>query len=496
MASSSNTHTTTIHIALEPVGNALNSFSLLNEVERLTGLNTWVTQTAATLTPEQRHTHRLVFEGLHDALTPLPDEPNFPSYLHNLSEANPFLVRKMVIEPLRSRFSALVSYATPDTKRLFNDVDTYLYCVKLVQGEHVFDSELQREVHALLQDPSALQSLILSHLEMMWKTTFVAEWRRIQSSLRWQVEMFTRSLDEEADLEETFYSFTGRHLPPAIAETTSKASNVILIPSWHTGRHVTLWDGTPFNGNSDWNGKETVRLFFSEPPNYDVEALRTSSIGRKELRARLNALADETRLSIIDLLVQHDELSAQEIISSLDLSQSSVSRHLKQLTAMGYLYERRGEGANKTYRLSPFYIKRTAEALNMLFTQESREVASQASTLPKELRRFLDKNGKLTTWPVAKQQDKLLILEYLVTFFEPGRVYSEKEINELLLLHSIGKDAAALRRALYEFRFVNRTTDGAEYWLTGTREPEQEQVTRIAYTYKKSSSEHSKEEDQ
>ncbi len=475
-------------LALEPVSNALNSFSLLNEVERLSGLNSWVTQTALAFTPEQRHTHRLVFEGLRDALTPQMDEPNFPSYLHNVTELNPFLVRKMVIEPLRSRFSRLVSYATPDTKRLFGDVDTFLYCVKLVQGEHVFDMELQREVHALLQEPSVLQSIILAHLEFLWKTTFLAEWRRVQSPLRWQVEMFTRSLDENAVVEETFLAFTGRTLPADSAEIAHKASKIMLIPSWHTGRHITLWDGIPFNGNSDWNGKETLRLFFSTPPNYDVEALNATSIGRNELRARLNALADETRLRIIELLVQHDELSAQDIIASLDLSQSSISRHLKHLTAMGYLYERRGEGANKTYRLSSFYINRTANALNKLFSSDVTEVAPQASPLPKELRRFLDKSGRLTTWPVAKQQDKLLILEYLVTFFEPGQVYSEKEVNELLLLHSIGKDAAALRRALYEFRFMNRTNDGAEYWLTGTREPEQEQVTRIAYRDKKSQS--------
>ncbi len=474
-----------ISIALEPVGNALNSFSLLNEVERLSGLNNWVTQTVTTLTSDQRHRHRLVFEGLRDALTPQLDEPNVPSYLHNLSELNPFLVRKMVIEPLRSRFSRLVSYATPDTKRLFGDIDTYLYCVKLVQGENTFDAELQKEVHTLLQDPPALQSLILEHLELLWKTTFIAEWRRIQSSLRWQVEMFTRSLDENADIEEIFLAFTGRELPVDIADIAHEASKVMLVPSWHTGRHITLWDGIPFNGNSDWNGKETLRLFFSTPPNYDVGALDAKSIGRNELRARLNALADETRLRIIELLVQHDELSAQEIIASLDLSQSSVSRHLKQLTSMDYLYERRGEGANKTYRLSPFYIHRTADALNTLFTSETIEVAPQASPLSKELRRFLDKNGKLTTWPVAKQQDKLLILEYLVTFFEPGCVYSEKEVNELLLLHSVGKDAAALRRALYEFRFMNRTNDGAEYWLTGTRAPEQEQVSRITYRDKK-----------
>jgi len=462
-----------VRAALEPVGNALNSFSLLNEVERTSGLNVWVMQTAHALTPEQRHTHKLVFEGLRDALTPQPDEPNFPSYLHNLTELNPFLVRKMVIEPLRSRFSRLVSYATPDTKRLFNDVDAFLYCIKQIQGESFFDEELQREVHALLQDPVALQSLILSHLEMMWKTTFTAEWRHVQSSLRWQVEMFTRSIDEEAPIDEVFSTFTGRPLPSAIVKEVANASQIVLVPSWHTGRHVTLWDGVPFNGRSDWNGKERVLVFFSEPPNYDVEALRSAPVGRPELRARLSALADDTRLRILELLVQQDELSAQDIIASLDLSQSSVSRHLKQLVSMGYLYERRGEGANKTYRLSSFYINRTADALHKLVSSDEKEVVAQPSRLPKELRRFLDKSDRLTTWPAAKQQDKLLILEYLASFFEAGRVYSEKEINERLLAHSVGKDAAALRRALHEYRFMNRTKDGAEYWLTGTREQEQ-----------------------
>src|SRR5258708_32573405 len=94
-----------------------------------------------------------------------------------------------------------------------------------------------------------------------------------------------------------------------------------------------------------------------------------------------------------------------------------------------------------------------------------------------ELRRFLDRSGKLTMWPPAKQRDKLLILEYLVSFFEHGRHYSEKEVNELLQLHSTFKDAAALRRALYEYRFLNRTRDGSRYWLIGTGTPNEEENT-------------------
>jgi ArsR family transcriptional regulator len=111
-------------------------------------------------------------------------------------------------------------------------------------------------------------------------------------------------------------------------------------------------------------------LFFSEPPNYDVALLRSAPIRRPELRARLNVLADETRLRILELLAQQDELLAQDIIAALELSQSSVSRHLKRLVSLGYLYERRGEGANKTYRLSSFYLDRTSRALEQLVAGE------------------------------------------------------------------------------------------------------------------------------
>lgn len=450
-----------VHVALEPVSNALNSFSLLNEVGRLSGLNTWVVQTSAELTHEQRHTNQMVFAGLRDALLPTRDEPDIPAYLRHLAELEPSLLTQRVLEALCYRVSHLVPSAIPDTKRLLEDEQFYLSCVQQLLGEMHFNRELQAEVHKLLQDPPVLRQVVLSHIELLWQTTFAVEWKRVHASLRTQVEMFKRGLDEEATPGEIFRSFTGRQLPAELLEIAVDTLEVILIPSWHTGRHVTIWDG-----------QESTRLFFSEPPNYDIAALHTTPVRRAELRARMSALADETRLGIIELLAQQDELSAQEIIAALDLSQSSISRHLKQLVSLGYLYERRGEGANKTYRLSSFYFERTAQALQQLmrgeFTQDEHQNQALAVSYTPALRRFVDKDGRLTMWPPAKQGDKLLILEYLTGFFEPGRVYSETEVNAVLLSHSTFKDTAALRRALYEFRFMNRERDGSRYWLTGT----------------------------
>src|SRR5436853_7933101 len=87
-----------LRVALEPVFNALNSFSLLTATGQLPGLNVWVVQTAAALTSERRQTNRLVFEGLRDVLTPEQDvPPDFAAYLKQLRELDPDIVRNRVL---------------------------------------------------------------------------------------------------------------------------------------------------------------------------------------------------------------------------------------------------------------------------------------------------------------------------------------------------------------------------------------------------------------
>jgi len=80
------------------------------------------------------------------------------------------------------------------------------------------------------------------------------------------------------------------------------------------------------------------------------------------------------------------------------------------------------------------------------------------------LKNFLDAEGRLVRYP-AKHKVKLLALFYLTGKFERGRVYSEKEVNQVLRnWHTFG-DWAMLRRDLYDLRFLSRRADGSEYWL-------------------------------
>src|SRR2546430_8463254 len=65
---------------------------------------------------------------------------------------------------------------------------------------------------------------------------------------------------------------------------------------------------------------------------------------------QLTALSDPTRCRILRLLEQH-ELTVGELCTSLQLPQSTVSRHLKVLGDEGWVAAR-GEGTSRYYKSS------------------------------------------------------------------------------------------------------------------------------------------------
>ena len=84
--------------------------------------------------------------------------------------------------------------------------------------------------------------------------------------------------------------------------------------------------------------------------------------------------------------------------------------------------------------------------------------------LPRELRPFIDDSGRLTRWP-ARQKVQLMALALLVEKFEAGREYSEREVNFLLMDWHTFSDWALLRRALCDWQFLERESDGRRYRL-------------------------------
>ena len=62
-----------------------------------------------------------------------------------------------------------------------------------------------------------------------------------------------------------------------------------------------------------------------------------------------------------------------------------------------------------------------------------------------------------------KQKRKYIVLEIIMKTIDSSKTYSESELNDVLI--EIYPDFVTLRRALIDFRFMSRTTDGKEYWV-------------------------------
>ncbi len=75
--------------------------------------------------------------------------------------------------------------------------------------------------------------------------------------------------------------------------------------------------------------------------------------------------------------------------------------------------------------------------------------------------RFM-RGGRLKSIPATRNK-RLAVLDHLAQQFEPGRTYTEREVNETLV--RFHDDYAALRRYLVDDGFLDR--DEGKYWRAG-----------------------------
>jgi DNA-binding HxlR family transcriptional regulator len=185
----------------------------------------------------------------------------------------------------------------------------------------------------------------------------------------------------------------------------------------------------------------------------------------------LKALADESRLSLLRLL-NEGEHTVGELARRVDLGEPTVSHHLARLRTAG-LVTLRMAGNQRFYRVNEAGLarfKRMAARIEQL-PPSPEPVNSDDGWIarlgwePEEqqvLREYI-RGGKLTRLP-AKQKRMLVILRWLASLFQPDRLYSEVEVNEILR-GVYAEDFVSLRRDLVDFGYLRRERGGGKYWL-------------------------------
>lgn len=88
----------------------------------------------------------------------------------------------------------------------------------------------------------------------------------------------------------------------------------------------------------------------------------------------------------------------------------------------------------------------------------------ERSSLPREIRPFLDDAGRLRQWP-SRHKVQRMAVALLARRFEPGREYREMEVNATLMDGHTFADWALLRRSLVDWGFMARESDGSRYRL-------------------------------
>jgi hypothetical protein len=178
-------------------------------------------------------------------------------------------------------------------------------------------------------------------------------------------------------------------------------------------------------------------------------------------REILGLLAEEDRLRVVSALVLGATTSA-EVAAATGMTVRETGRALARLVAGGLV-----ESGPDGYRLRAEALRETAMAGARPEPGPPGSDDENASVLGRFVR-----GGRLTSIPVARGK-RLVVLDHLAGLFEPGRRYTETEVN-----HTLGAwhpDYAALRRYLVDEGFLRRAdeTDPAtsrsvkHYWRAG-----------------------------
>jgi len=219
-------------------------------------------------------------------------------------------------------------------------------------GDELTDEEVETRAYQYVIDPAALKQLITGHIRWFWKNYLQAEWNRVRPMLEASARAFNQIDVSDMSRDEIVQFVTGKEISETKwGDQLLNAKELIFIPNAHIGPYIRTA-----------KVQDNFYIYFGAHLPEGSE-IRVPELDRAEIVSRISALADDTRLQILQLIAERGEMRSQEIMEVINLSQPSVSRYLSQLTAAGFLQERRANGG-KAYILNTDRIEKTLKAVS------------------------------------------------------------------------------------------------------------------------------------
>lgn len=189
----------------------------------------------------------------------------------------------------------------------------------------------------------------------------------------------------------------------------------------------------------------------------------------------LKAVADENRLRMIALMSER-AYTVGEMAGLFNLTEPTVSHHVSKLHSVGLL-RLRMEGNQRFYSINEKRLAAFKSYVTAIEDQPTRLEKPKSDTswiealdwseADKKVLRDYTVGGRLTQFPV-KTAKFLVIMRWLVTKFQPGQHYTEKQVNAII--GAVHDDYATLRRSLVDYGYMRRERGGGDYWLTPENE--------------------------
>jgi DNA-binding transcriptional ArsR family regulator len=355
-------------VRIEPALNAFASMLLISKADDEPGLHEWIPKTRLQMSSEERFRHKLVTIGFHYSILPQVPGQTFETYLDQLEATPPSEFRDRLLKAYAGICLTGGSQAEISQKVNWEEIlassKNYVDFLRSRFGEELTDEEIETRAHQYVIDPAALKQLVTGHIRWFWKNYLQAEWARVRSMLDETAKAFNQVDYSDMTRMEIIEFVTGKDVSSE-AKWESKwgkelqnARELIFVPNAHIGPYMRV-DKI----------QDAFYIYFGAhlPEGSDI---RVPELDRAEIVSRISALADDTRLQILQMIAEKGETRSQEIMDAIILSQPSVSRYLSQLTAAGYLQERRASGA-KVYVLNKDRIEKTLKAVSAFLLDRS-----------------------------------------------------------------------------------------------------------------------------